>query len=248
MACKLPPHFRKAIDAIASCQRYNPSDSTGSTTPCQDVMMKAMARVGTRFLGRGNFRHAWGYKHWGEDCVVKVANNGPKRKHNIIEAETWKRAPDRYRRFLTPVADEDPKGLWLVMPRAKNETISEPERAKIGHMIEQKFMKEGLDIQDQHTGNVGILHGQPVSIDYGFGLVPFFGIGHAKPLAPLSGLQERQMKEFNREVVAGQTKMMEQWVIKDEKGQRMTDEQLKALGFGFKKGEWSVKKDGEKIV
>lgn len=224
MVCRLPDRMREALAEIKDCQKYNPSDSMGGTEPCVQVMERAMRRVTERYLGRGNFRHAWAYSQGNERCVVKVANNEVKKKHNVIEADAWETAPKQLKRWLTPVTDSDPNGLWLVMPEA-NTNLPVPNRWNMGRKLEDVFASQGYALADQHEGNVGLLHGHPVSIDYGFGLERYTR-GRTRTFR--SPLQSRQEEEFTREV-SRRAPVYTQWFTGG--GKKPSKEELEELGF-----------------
>ncbi len=223
MVCKLPDNFRRAMERIANCQRAYPNEAEA---PCGALESNQMRKVGANFIGRGNFREAYAFRQKGQDCVVKVSNSMQHRKHNQIEEETWKGAPSKFRPLLTPVTDADPAGQWLVMPRAKVNELDMMERSAIGVGIEAAMGMEGWECPDLHTGNVGKLDGKPVAIDYGFGLSCVnrrrLTEGTGRAFTTLSkttrNMQERQLDEFNREIVQRTPlkQVLTQWIFTPE--------------------------------
>lgn len=97
------------------------------------------------------------------DVVVKVSKNIVGLQANQTEVSTFERAPDGLRKHLAPVAGT---GEWVIMKKCK------PGDSEAVDDILFYFLNEGVYCADSEirVDNVGILNGQPVLMDYGFGL------------------------------------------------------------------------------
>lgn len=126
---------------------------------------------GWKLLGCGIHRCAFKYK---PDSVVKIAFSGSDtaRNANKYEVSAYSIAEPSVKEFINPISAFSPSYKWVTMPLVK--TFDYPKQAEQAREVRRALLTK-LDIagaycKDVHLGNIGVLGGEPVLIDYGFGM------------------------------------------------------------------------------
>lgn len=115
------------------------------------------------------------------DLVLKIGNDNITELtmcQNRTEIETWKNIlslPDKLKGLrlkdilINPIAYDEKTYKWILVPRARvlYDDLTLKEAEKIMKRIEIKLDSENILCEDLHVGNIGLLNGKPVLIDYG---------------------------------------------------------------------------------
>lgn len=126
---------------------------------------------GWKLLGCGIHRCAFKYK---PDSVVKIAFSGSDeaRNANKYEVSAYSIAEPSVKEFINPISAFSPSYKWVTMPLVK--TFDYPKQAEQAREVRRalltKLGNRGAYCKDVHLGNIGVLGGEPVLIDYGFGM------------------------------------------------------------------------------
>ena len=96
--------------------------------------------------------------------VIKLTIDGSPWS-NLTEAKRWKAATTEQARLLAPVVAFDSGGAWLVMELADTH-MSREKLWDITLGLDTELRESGFVVKDIHVGNVGVLAGRSVAIDY----------------------------------------------------------------------------------
>lgn len=120
---------------------------------------------GVSFIGRGNTRVVYAIGDYAVKLPWSIIDGDA--EFNRLEARTYKRAPAALKRLLLPVLAADPKGLWLIMPRAARASrvqVAEVCRRALRIAVPMGLSDYELDC-DEET-NAGVWNGQVYLLDY----------------------------------------------------------------------------------
>lgn len=115
-------------------------------------------------LGAGVHRTAYDVN----GVVIKIANGSNGMVANTLEGQSWDHVQaemPEVAHLFAPVLAFDPGGYWLVMSKAKNVGMM-----WYGGSAEIEALEHRGIVSDLHAFNCGEIDGQPVIIDYGFGV------------------------------------------------------------------------------
>lgn len=119
--------------------------------------------AGCEYLGNGVSRYVYDL---GDGNVLKVSSweNG---KDNADEIRLWKSVQGtKFEKFFAPIVAADTEGRWLVMRKADCFDVynEDAEGRRAVSLVQDAIQEYGLI--DIHWGNVGILNGNAVIVDY----------------------------------------------------------------------------------
>jgi hypothetical protein len=144
----------------------------GMTADMLAALAAAAVELARTQAWMGNMGIARRVKALGPKFVVKFAagqmhHTGGRvdgRKHNQQEWADFHAAPADLRKWLCPPILIAPDGEWMIVRRAE----------LVGHVPHDQYtrLRAALrgKVEDLHLNNVGMLDGEPVAIDYGFGV------------------------------------------------------------------------------
>lgn len=129
-----------------------------------DAIRRVERACPLRLVGRGSTRLAFRSDATAGEgpVVVKVALAGLGGRRAVErEAALWESVEDAGRDLLAPVLAADSEHRWLAMPVV--ETGVSVDRAREFH---RRLTAAGLVLRDVTPGDVGLLDGRPVLVDY----------------------------------------------------------------------------------
>lgn len=141
----------------------------------KDSMDKAMLKIGFEYLCKGVDRRV--YVSACGNYVAKIDTSiirNLSSPQNDIEIKVYACLPKQLQQyFLKPIAYDKKRFKWILTHKAEtynNGDLTYEETHDIIKGFREIFEKHGLHIEDLHTANVGKFEGEPVVIDYGFGV------------------------------------------------------------------------------
>lgn len=102
----------------------------------------------------------------GDGYVIKIAKHADFSDYNTDEIDLYKRATGtKYEQYFAPIVAADSSGRWLVMEKAD---MSGERDINLGRQIVDDLHEviREYNLYDIHVGNVGIIDGKSVLIDY----------------------------------------------------------------------------------
>lgn len=195
--CSIQPRVPPKFKAIAqTCAPDQATSCLFETVKIEDMEYDYKAKEFGRakdwdFIGCGMGRCTFSYA---PKCVVKFARSGRRdgkifgkqpwwgapdvtgEDQNTYEVATYNQAEDRVKELLVPVVAHAPNApyKWIALPKVQNKDADDfdAERAdELVNYLESELPRRNAECRDIHEGNVGILEGNPVMLDYGFGLI-----------------------------------------------------------------------------
>ena len=133
----------------------------------------ALEAIGLTYIGSGIARWVYG----NSDYVVKI--NKYNTYQTQCEVNAYDSIPEKAKYLYNPPIAFDPEYKWAIYRRAKVATnenntddLTYDQATKIAQQIMDKLKELNLyhtvdGTNDVHEGNVGLIEGKPVIIDYG---------------------------------------------------------------------------------
>lgn len=131
--------------------------------PTRWTGMRFTPPPGATRIGAGTTRVVWAVGEY----AVKLPRS-PEDDDTVFnrqEAAVYRRAPSKLRRLLLPVLAADPKGLWLVMPRA-TEATREQSREVCRRALEAAPWLTADELDCGVEANAGVWQGGVYLLDY----------------------------------------------------------------------------------
>jgi len=91
-------------------------------------------------------------------------------KQNKIEWKTYKNLPEHLKKHFAKPLKRHRNYHWILSERAMSVELGYEEKDEIVNQLRKILLKNMLRCTDLHRANVGLIHDQPVLLDYGMEL------------------------------------------------------------------------------